>query len=83
LSVLTVAQQTLETKRVDTRQNSRVGEHLSTNRTLRHIIQFFLGGRFARHFAVADNAAAMEIAPWLLAAAVTTGNWVDHAAFVW
>ena len=40
LFVLAVVQQALETERVDTRQNSRVGEYLSADATFRHIIQF-------------------------------------------
>jgi len=44
LFVLAVVQQTLETERVDTRQNSRVGEHLSTDATFRHITQFLHSG---------------------------------------
>ena len=52
MSILAVVLQTLETERVDTRQNSRVGEHLSTDGTLRHIIQFLASWGLTSHIVV-------------------------------
>ena len=40
---------------MDTRQNSRVGEHLSTDGTLRHVIQFFLSRQLSSHVAAVQE----------------------------